>query len=526
MSTRRQVVIGCLVVSFAVLFKDVVAKLVFDWGSDDNYSHGFLVVPVASYIVWRRRVRLAALPVRPSAAGLMIVLASLVTLVIGMIGAELFLTRLALLGTLVGTILFLWGGAHLQELRFPLLLLALTIPIPGIIFNQITFPLQLVASRFGEYAIAACQIPVLREGNVITLATTSLEVVEACSGIRSLVSLLTMALIWGYLTDSPLWLRGLLALASVPIAIFANGIRVAGTGVAAHFLGPAAAEGFFHTFSGWLVFLVAGVLLLGVYRLAGWAGRLSRRRREQPALAAARVPPGPPQGSPHPPVMARGVVVTACLVVATAALGTLTQTEAIALPQPLRALPLHVGPWQGRDTPPFDAKLVATLGVDDYVSRGYTAPGAPWVGLYVGYYQSQRQGQTIHSPLNCMPGAGWEPVGRGRVTVRAPADGGQAAPVEISRLIVQKGLDRQLVLYWYQAHGRIVASEYWGKIYTVVDAIRLNRSDGAFVRVVVPISSREADAEPTAERAALAFVTRILPVLTTHLDGSSQERAP
>jgi exosortase D (VPLPA-CTERM-specific) len=437
-----------------------------------------------------------------------------------MIGAELFLTRLALLGTLGGTVMFVWGASHLKQLQLPFLLLALAIPIPAILFNQITFPLQLLASRFGEFTISACQIPVLREGNVITLATTSLEVVEACSGIRSLVSLVTMAVIWGYLTGSPSWLRWLLALSSVPIAIFANGIRVAGTGVAAHFIGAGAAEGFLHTFSGWLVFVVAGVLLLGVHRVARWLGPASGTTTEVSGPGVVGSESAPAQPGHQTTLIPRSLVVTGCLILAASVLGAVTRTEATVLRQPLRTLPQGIGPWRSSDGPAFDAKLLATLGVDDYVNRGYVAPGQPWVSLYVGYYRSQRQGQTVHSPLNCMPGAGWEPVGRGRVAVSLPM-GGDAGPerVEINRLIVQKGLDRQLVLYWYQAHGRIVASEYWGKIYTVVDAIRLNRSDGALVRVIVPISSQDADSEPAAERAALEFVNRLLPVLKAHLDG-------
>jgi exosortase len=135
--------------------------------------------------------------------------------------------------------------------------LLLMIPIPAIIFNQVAFPLQLLASRFGEAALQACDIPVLREGNVIVLANTTLEVAEACSGIRSLVSLLTLGIVYGYFADRRSWMRIVIALATVPIAIVANGLRVAGTGIAAHYYGPEAAHGFFHTFSGWLVFAFA-----------------------------------------------------------------------------------------------------------------------------------------------------------------------------------------------------------------------------------------------------------------------------
>ena len=520
MTKERIYALVLVVCGYGFLFRNVLAKLVYDWRTDQNYSHGFLVVPFAAYVVWRSREQLASIPVRSSKMGLLLVAVSVLTLAAGVIGAELFLTRLALLGTLAGIILFILGRQHLKALCFPLLLLALAIPIPAILFNQITFPLQLLASRFGEFAISACQIPVLREGNVITLASTSLEVAEACSGIRSLVSLVTLAVIWGYLSDSPLWLRWLLATASVPIAIFANGIRVAGTGVAAHFLGPASAQGFFHTFSGWLVFVVAGVLMLVVHRLGVWLGpRISSKLAVNAGPQVGRVEPAPPQPG-HRGLISRSLVVLGCLMITSLALGALTRTEEVALGQPLGTLPLRIGPWEGRDLQPFDSRIVATLGIDEYISRGYVAPDRPQVSLYVGYYRSQRQGQTMHSPLNCMPGSGWQPSGRGRVEVPAPT-GGRARPerVEINRMIVQKGLDRQFVLYWYQAHGRIVASEYWGKIYTVVDAIRLNRSDGALVRVIVPILSEGAAAEEAAERTALEFVGRILPALSERLGG-------
>ncbi len=507
--------LALLAASLGFLYKDVLTKLVLDWRDDPNYSHGFLVVPLAGWVVWRQRARLAAIPVRSSAAGLFVVGISLLTLVAGMIGAELFLTRIALLGTLAGTVLFVWGRAHLRATGFAFLLLALAVPIPVIIFNQIAFPLQLLASRFGELAISTCQIPVLREGNVITLATTSLEVAEACSGIRSLVSLLTLAIVWGYLTESPMWLRWTLAVSSVPIAIFANGSRVAGTGIAAHFIGPAAAEGFFHTFSGWLVFVVAGVLLLLVYRLATWLGPATRIKPGGNGTQEERIEPALVQPEYRGSLNRRTLVVCGCLVITAAALGTLTRTEATAPREPLSTLPRSVGPWEGVDGPALDERTLAVLRADEYINRGYTAPDRPWISLYVGYYRSQRQGQTMHSPLHCLPGSGWEPVERGLVLVPTPAGGG----AEVNRLIIQKGLDRQLVLYWYQAHGRIVASEYWGKIYTVVDAVRLNRSDGSLVRVIVPIPSQDPSAEQAAERAALEFVTGLLPALSKHLDG-------
>ena len=264
---RLTAVLALLAVSFAILYWQVVAGLVYDWAHDDNYSHGFLIVPLALYLCWERRAKLAALPVRPSLFGPVVIAGSIFVLVAGVLGAELFLTRVSIIGTIIGTVLFLFGWRHLRALAFPIAFMLLMIPVPTIIFNHVAFPLQLLASRVGETVLTAASIPVLREGNVIMLAHTTLEVAEACSGIRSLISLLTLGIVFGYFSDSRLVARWAIALVTVPIAVLANGMRVAGTGIAAHYYGPAAAEGFFHTFSGWLVFVFAFALLLAFQRL-------------------------------------------------------------------------------------------------------------------------------------------------------------------------------------------------------------------------------------------------------------------
>jgi exosortase len=252
--------------AFLVLYQHVIAKLVHDWATDDNYSHGFLILPIAAYLTWERRQALQRVELRPSGWGLPILAGGLAVLVAGTLGAELFLSRISILGVVSGAILFLGGWRALRVLRFPVAFLLLMIPIPAIIFNQVTFPLQLLASRFGTAVLSFASVPVLREGNLLVLSNTTLEVAEACSGIRSLVSLLTLGILLGYFTDKRPWVRTALSLATIPIAIVANGLRVAGTGVAAYYYGPQAAEGFFHTFSGWLVFVAALALLVLIQR--------------------------------------------------------------------------------------------------------------------------------------------------------------------------------------------------------------------------------------------------------------------
>jgi exosortase len=285
-SYRRLVVAGVFAAgAFCVLYQHVLVKLVHDWATDDNYSHGFLIVPIAAYLAWERRHALQRVELRPTALGLVVIIGSLAVLVAGTLGAELFLSRVSIIGAVAGAILFLGGWPAFGVLRFPVAFLLLMVPIPSIIFNQIAFPLQLLASRFGTSVISLAGVPVLREGNVLTLSNTTLEVAEACSGIRSLVSLLTMGLLLGYFTDKRSWVRTIVTLATVPIAILANGMRVAGTGIASYYYGPEAAEGFLHTFSGWLVFVAALALLLLTQRamtmIAGTnpdrAGSLPRR---------------------------------------------------------------------------------------------------------------------------------------------------------------------------------------------------------------------------------------------------------
>ena len=253
--------IAAVVTAFVLCYWTVITKLLHDWAHDDNYSHGFLIVPLALYFVWERRARLAAASYRPNWFGLVVVIASLGMLIAGTLGAELFVSRVSIVFLIAGTVLFAAGFDALRVLAFPIAFLFLMVPPPAIIFNQIAFPLQLLASRFGEATLQALSIPVLREGNLITLANTTLEVAEACSGIRSLISLLTLGIVYGYFVDPRISIRTIIALSAVPIAIVANGLRVAGTGVAAHYYGVEAAEGFFHTFSGWIVFVVAFALM-------------------------------------------------------------------------------------------------------------------------------------------------------------------------------------------------------------------------------------------------------------------------
>jgi exosortase len=259
--------IGALV---AGVYWRVLAKLVTDWWQIPDFSHGFLVPIFAAYLVWTKRETLIATRIAPTQSGIAVIAFGLFVLILGVYGAELFLSRISLVILLAGLVLCFGGWQLLRELRFVLLVLLLAIPIPSIIFNEITLPLQILASKLASALLPLFGVPVLREGNVIELPAMKLEVAEACSGIRSLVSLFTLSIFYGYFLERSFTRRAVLALASIPIAIAANAVRILGTGLCVQYWDPDKAMGFFHEFSGWVMFLVSLGCLFFVQRAMSW----------------------------------------------------------------------------------------------------------------------------------------------------------------------------------------------------------------------------------------------------------------
>jgi exosortase len=244
-----------------------VLVLLVAWSSDANFSYAFFVPACSLFILWRDRVRLAQQPRVPSSWGLLIVAFALFVLGVGVLGAELFLSRISLLLLIAGLVISLHGWQLFRAILFPWAFLILMVPIPALVFSQITLPLQMLASKVAAILLPLAGVPVLREGNVIHLSSMRLEVAEACSGIRSLLSLTTLAIIYGYLVETRMWVRVLLAVASIPIAVAANSLRIVGTGLLVQYWDPDKAQGFFHTFSGWLVFVVSLAMLFLLHRL-------------------------------------------------------------------------------------------------------------------------------------------------------------------------------------------------------------------------------------------------------------------
>jgi exosortase D (VPLPA-CTERM-specific) len=495
-----------IVAGIVFLYAPVLAKLGFDWWTDDNYSHGLLVPFVIGFVIWLDLERLKRACDKPDVLfGLIAVAVSIMILLGGTLGAELFTQRISLVVIIAGTIVYFFGTKLLRSLLVPFGLLLLAIPIPQIIFNKVAFPLQLLASRIAEWGIRTIGIPATRRGNVIDLIpvnsmqSVGLEVVEACSGIRSLMTLVTLSLILGYFTrerrDSTIeGLRrvfrnpdvirtALLMVSAVPIALITNAGRVIATGVLTYFYGPEIAEGVWHDISGSVVFLTALLLLILIN--FGLKNIFRRFMHLSPELdRKGDVPRIDPIATER-----RVVALFIVILIGGVFVNWLQHRGEVDLERkPLSEIPKQMGIWEQRgEDIRFDSETERVLRASDYVMRDYFSPGKR-VNLYVGYYASRKSGATYHSPQNCLPGSGWEMKDGQLLQVSTPA----GRKFTVNRYIVQRGNHREILIYWYQGRGRVTPSEYEDKIYTSLDSVLRRRSDGAMIRIMTPVGTDEA----------------------------------
>lgn len=270
-------VVGWVAALIVFNYFPVIVRLVRQWASDDDMGHGFFVPLIAGWIAWQKLEEARAIPAMPDWRGLILVIWGAAQLYIATIGAELFLGRTALVITIIGAVWLLGGIRYLRIFAFPLFLLFFMVPIPAIVYTRITFPLQIFASRVAEFSLNLLGIPVMRQGNVLELATMKLDVVEACSGIRSLLSLTFLSLVYGYFFETSRGIRTVLFLSTIPIAIAANAGRITITGLLAQ-INPQLAEGVVHEAEGWVIFMIALLIMVGVHQILtrGWA--LIRKR--------------------------------------------------------------------------------------------------------------------------------------------------------------------------------------------------------------------------------------------------------
>ena len=516
--------------ALAFVYATVLVKLGADWWDDENYSHGLLVPFVIGYIIWLEFDTLKNAPKNPSVwLGFALIFSALVLLLGGTLGAELFTRRFSLVLTLAGIVVYFWGAKFLKLLVVPFALLLFAIPIPRIAFNKIALPLQMYASQMAIWGMRFFEVPSVRKGNVIEIlpqgATqiVALEVVEACSGIRSLMTLVTLALVLAYFTGSgdkrarndwfdflknfDFWRAIILMLSAIPIAVFTNAARVTATGVLTYQYGNRATEGALHDASGWLVYVAALVLLLlvnlGLKKVLSFKSQVSSQSESQITDFGfqnenRKMNIKDEEASPSSTVSASPRLrVSVPLLVAVLLIGGIfinwfeQRGEAEVRRRSLSEVSTQLGDWRQKGNAiRFSALSEKLLATTDYTMREYVLPEGRMANLYVGYYASQRFGVTYHSPLHCLPSSGWTMKQPQYIEIKSAS----GKTFTANKFIIENGVYKEVLIYWYQGRGRATASEYTDKINTVWDSVLRRRSDGAMVRVMTGVGNSEAEA--------------------------------
>lgn len=485
--------IGLLTVAaLGYIYADSLVFLLGQWGRDD-YSHGPFIPFISAFFIWQRRSQLAAAGISPSWRGPILVAIGLLLLILGDYATLFVLLHFSLWIVIVGVILSFIGLRALRVLAFPLTYLLTALPLPIFFYNTLSSQLQLWSSALGVGFLQAIGVTAFREGNVIDLGPVQLQVAEACSGIRYLFPLTALALLCAYLYRDRLWKRIVLVVSALPVSIFINGLRIGIVGVLVEFYGQQAAEGFLHLFEGWILFFATLVLLViemwilcKIQPLPGSTKLSNRFSLEIVPDSTGTVTDAsnivPARQSKFPAYAGSLALI---LPVALLSSSISTRPEIVPDRSAFVDFSMRIGEWQGNPQP-VEPQLISALRFDDYLLADYAAPGKGPLTLYMAYYQSQRKGQSAHSPQSCMPGGGWEITSKG--TVSLPING---LTEPVNRVLIQKDRQKQLVLYWFKQRDRILSNEYLVKLYLLWDGMIRQRSDGALIRLSAAVDSGE-----------------------------------
>jgi exosortase D (VPLPA-CTERM-specific) len=481
---------GVALIAIALLFgfRGALASLVDVWQTQEEYSFGYLVPLIAGFLLWQRKPILAQCRLEGSWSGVAFLASGLGLGLLGRLSSIGPIAQYAFLLSLFGLVLTGCGWRGVRILAAPLATLCFMVPLPNFLLVDLSTALQLLSSQLGVAMIRLADISVYLEGNVIDFGTMKLQVVEACSGLRYLLPLLTLGFITAQFYRAATWKRVFLVLSTIPIAVLMNAARIALVGVTVQHFGKAAAEGFLHDFEGWAVFMACMAALFALMFLMTKIGADRRPMRDVFGFDAVA-----PVGSDAPrrvralpaPFLVGGALLLAWVLVTL----LLPEPESI-LParKDFSDFPLRLGGWSGRPES-LDASYLDVLKPDDYLLVDYLDDDRASINLYVPYYATQRSSNSSHSPRGCLPGDGWEI--QSFTQNELPALGARGAPLRVNRVVIQKGETKQLVYYWFQQRGRNITGEYEAKFWILWDSLRRSRSDGAMVRLVTPLARGE-----------------------------------
>lgn len=479
------------------------------WLDREEYSHGVLIPFISLYLVWQLRSKLSRIAYPGSWGGVALTIVGIIVYYAGELSSLYTIVQYGFLILLYGLVLSVMSARAFAVIAIPLLVLSFMVPLPNFLYNNLSAKLQLLSSEIGVTVIRAFGISVFLEGNVIDLGNYKLQVVEACNGLRYLFPLMTLGFIVAYLYRAALWKRTIIFLSTVPITVLMNSFRIGVIGVMVDRWGQSMAEGFLHDFEGWVIFMACfAVLFVEMWLLM----RVTGDRRPLSAVfgldapAALAAPNAPVQTRRIPAPFYASIVILALATVAAAAMPRRAE-----LPQARKdfsEFPMALSEWKGRPEV-MEQVYVDALKFTDYSLANYADDTGHVVNFYAAYYASQRKGESVHSPRSCLPGGGWEIESITQRNVGGVTVSG--VPLRVNRVLISYGDQKQIVYYWFQQRGRVITNEYLVKWDMLVDAITRNRTDGALVRLVIPMRDGQDVAE--LDSALARFAAAIAPVL-------------
>lgn len=467
------------------VFWNTWAGLCRQWTHNADYSHGILIPLISLILIWEKREKLFKLEPAADWRGLLIMAIGIGLFAVGELGAELFTTRAAVITLLIGAVWWLYSRAVIRVIALPLALLYFMLPLPGFLQRNLTFPLQIISSSVSVDLLNSLGFAAYREGNVIDMGFSQFQVVEACSGLRFILTLLCLGTLCAFYKPMPWWKRAVLVGVTVPLAVATNIVRIAGTGILAHYFGLEVAQGFFHDFSGLAVFMVCFVVFIGIAALLNrLPGSCSPRVYEEDKREASAA------GNQQSRLIATGTALV-IFFVSPMVVGALGNVPPMALKKALTEFPLRLGGRIGQRGL-MDKTVWQKIGGQEYAIINYRQAGRPTYNFYTAYYEYQKKaGDFIHSPRLCLPGAGWH-IDSSRVRIlKTGSRSTYGGRLKINELVIDKDGSRQLVYFWYQGRDRNFTSEWAAKFYLVWDGIFRRRTDGALVRLIAPATSKE-----------------------------------
>jgi exosortase D (VPLPA-CTERM-specific) len=481
-------VLGLATALILVTFREGLDHLAYMWFNKEEYSHAVIIPFISAFLIWQKKDLLRQTEFSGSWAGIVLLVVSILLLLLGKQSALIILIHYGLLLALISLALAYMGWPAFRIVLVPLLLLLFTIPLPGFLYEGLSNKLQLISSEIGVWFIRLFGISVFLEGNVIDLGAYKLQVVEACSGLRYLFPLVTLGFIAAYFFKGTLWKRALIFLSSIPITVLMNSFRVGAIGVMVEYWGQGMAEGFLHDFEGWVVFMTCMAVLIVEMWLLAHVG--SDRKPLRVAFGLEFPEPVPKDATVRTRKTSRALAGGTVLLVLVSALSVMVpeQKEYVPPRQDFSAFPLSLGRWSGH-TDPLESIYVDALRFDDYIQAEYVDGDGARVSLFASYYSSQLGGNMPHSPRACLPGGGWLVTSLEYRELNGLSLNG--APFVVNRVVIRKGDYKQLVYYWFQQRGRVVASEFLVKWYIFLDSITRHRSDGSLIRLITLIGPGE-----------------------------------